>query len=465
MLEALRDAEGRATTVTRLQSLFSGGNLTARIIRAAFFSIGSFGLSQGIRLVSNLLLTRILFPEAFGLMGLVNVLLIGLAMFSDVGIGPAIARSPRGDERDFLDTAWTLQILRGLLLFFMGCALAWPLSALYGEPLLVGMLSLASAQLLIAGFLPTRRETANRHLRLGRLLFLDLASQAISLVVMVLLALWLESVWALVLGSLVGVALQVALSAFYLPGSPNRLRLEGPAVRELLHFGKWIFLSTVFGFLVTQGDKLILGKFLPLDAFGIYGIGFFLGSFPSMLGGVAIIRLLIPIYRERPPGESRDNFLKLRRMRVMVTGGLIALAALAAMVGVWLVDVLYDERYHSAGAVAVLVACLQIPSIIGLTYDHAALAAGDSRRFFFATFVRATLTIIGLFVGVQLFGLTGALIGQWLALILSYPALVWLVARLGAWDPLHDLGFALLGALVTVAALWNSWTEIVALAG
>ena len=102
----------------------SGGNLTARIIRAAFLSIGSFGLSQGLRLVSNLLLTRILFPEAFGLMGLVNVLLIGLAMFSDVGIGPAIARSPRGDERDFLDTAWTLQILRGLLLFFMGCALA-----------------------------------------------------------------------------------------------------------------------------------------------------------------------------------------------------------------------------------------------------------------------------------------------------------------------------------------------------
>jgi O-antigen/teichoic acid export membrane protein len=445
------------------RTLLSGGSLTARIMRGAALSVGGFGVSQVLRLVSNLVLTRLLFPEAFGLMGLVTVFLAGLAMISDVGIGPAISRSSRGDDPDFLNTAWTLQILRGVLLFLVGCALARPASDFYGEPLLAGMLALASAQFLITGVMPTRRETANRHLRLGRVTLLDLIAQAMSLVVMVSMAIWLESVWALVLGSLAGAALQVLLMTLFLPGQPNSLRLEWVAVQELVHFGKWIFLSTIFGFLLTQGDKLILGKFLSLDAFGIYGIGYFLGSFPVMLGTVAIIRMLIPIYRERPPGDSRENFLKLRRMRVLVTSGLLAVTAVATLLGVRLVELLYDQRYHSAGAVSVLVACINIPTIIGLTYDHAALAAGNSRRFFVATVLKAALIVTGLYLGVQLGGLPGALVGQGLAIVAAYPVLVWLVARLGAWDPLHDLGFALLGILCTALALWWNWSQILAL--
>lgn len=463
VLEA--EGAGSVTSRERIRKLATGGSLTTRIMRGAALSVGGFGASQILRLLSNLLLTRILFPEAFGLMGLVTVFLIGLAMISDVGIGPAIARSPRGDDADFLNTAWTLQVLRGVLLFLFGCALARPAANFFDEPLLAGMLALASVQFLIAGLMPTRRETANRHLRLGRVTFFDLVSQTISLVVLVAMAIWLGSVWALVLGSLAGAALQVLLIARFLPGQKNRLRLELAAAGEIVHFGKWIFLSTIFGFLVMQGDKLVLGKYLPLDAFGIYGIGYFLGSFPTMLGTVAILKMLIPIYRERPPGESRDNFLKLRRMRVLVTGGLLAVTAVAAFLGVWMVELLYDERYHDAGAVVVLVALINIPTIIGLTYDHAALAAGKSRPFFLVTAVRAALTLTGLYVGVQLGGLPGALVGQGLAIIAAYPALVWLVARLGAWDPLHDLGFAVLGVLCSAAALWWNWSAVMSLGG
>lgn len=445
--------------------MVTGDSLTARVMRSSVLTVGSFGLSQVLRLLSNLVLTRLLYPEAFGLMGLVTVFLMGLAMFSDVGVGPAIARSPRGDDPNFLNTAWTLQILRGIILFLAGCALAWPLSVFYGEPLLAGMLALASVQFLITGFSPTRRETANRHLRLGRLMLIDLAAQVIGLVVIVVLTFWLRSVWALVLGSLSGVALQVLFTALFLPGPRNRIRMERQAVHELIHFGKWIFLSTICGFVIGQSDKLILGKFLTLEHFGIYSIGFFLGSFPMLLGNVAITRLLIPIYRERPPGESRDNFLKLRRMRVLVTAGLMGLIAVAAFLGVWLVELLYDDRYRDAGAVVVLVACIQVPAIIGLTYNQAALAAGDSRRFFVFTMTRAVLVVGGLFLGVQAGGLLGALVGQGLAFVLSYPALVWLVARLGAWDPLHDLVFGALGIVCVTGALWWNWPEIAALVG
>lgn len=447
----------------RIKLLLAGDSLTARAIRSSALTVGGFGFSQAMRLLSNLILTRLLFPEAFGLMGLVTVFLVGLMMFSDFGIAPAIARSQRGDEPNFLDTAWTLQIVRGIALFLIGCALAWPVSLVYDQPVLAGMLVLASTQFLIMGFMPTRRDSAQRHLTLAQVTALEMASQAITVIVMVALALWLRSVWALVLGTVLGAAVQVLLMTLFLSGHRNRLFWETQAAHELFHFGKWIFLSTICGFLLTQGDKLILGKFLPLDVFGVYNIGFFLGSFPMTLGVVAVMRVLIPIYRERSPAASRENFLKLRKMRTLVTGGLLAMLTTFALGGVWLVDFLYDDRYRDAGAIVVLIACIQIPVVIGATYDQAALAAGDSRRFFIASAARAALIVTGLFVGVQAGDLVGALIGQGVAYLAAYPVLVWLAWRVGVWDPAHDVAFAAIGILCASAAVWWNWQAIAAL--
>lgn len=449
----------------RFRELVSGDSLMARALRSSMLTVSGYGFAQVVRLLSNLVLTRLLFPEAFGLMALVTVFLTGLMMFSDFGMGPSIAQSQRGDDPDFLDTAWTLNLVRGGVLFAVGCALAWPMSAFYSEPVLAGMLALASTQFLITSLMPTRRDTANRHLMLGRVTLLEMVAQVISLSIMVALAIWLRSVWALVWGSLVGAMVQVALMSLFLPGPRNRIRWEAPAVHELVHFGKWIFLSTICGFLLSQGDKLILGKFLPLDVFGVYNIGFFLGSFPMMLGMVVITRVLIPIYRDRPPAQSRENFLKLRKMRILVTGGLLAILATIALSGVWLVELLYDDRYRDAGAIVVLIACMQIPVIIGLTYDQAALAAGDSRRFLLVSVTKATLVVIGIFFGVRAGGLPGAIIGQGLAILAAYPALVWLAARMGVWDAAHDLGFAGLGLLCAGAAVWWNWQAIMALTG
>lgn len=447
-----------------MRGLLTSGSLTARLTRSSAFIVVGFGLSQAMRLLGNLILTRLLFPEAFGLMSLMTMFLIGLQLFSDFGIGPAIARSERGDDPDFLDTAWTIQIIRGVFLFLFGCSLAYPISIFYGEPILLSILMFASVQFLILGVMPTRRETANRHLRLGHVTVIEFFGQVAGLAAMIGLSYWLQSVWALVIGMIISVAINTTLMSIFLPGRRNKLLWDKRAVSELIHFGKWIFLSTICGFLLAQGDKLILGKFLSLDTFGIYNIGFFLGSFPMMLGMMVVGRVLVPLYRACPPLDSRENFIKLRRMRTIATAGLLALLMVFAFAGVWLVEFMYDDRYQTAGAIVVLIACLQVPVIIGLTYDQAALAAGDSRRFFYVSATKAFLTITGLLIGVQTYGLIGALAGQALAIILAYPALVWLSVKIGVWDPLHDLGFAIIGLCLAAGAIWYNWAAISALA-
>ena len=434
----------------------SGQGLFARALRGSMLTAGSYAVTQALRLGSNLILTRLLYPEAFGVMALVSVALVGLAMFSDMGVGPAISASPRGDERDFLDTAYTLNVMRGAVLWAATCALAWPMAQFYQAPELMQLLPAAGLTLLISGFNPTRIDTANRHLLLGRLTLLDLIAQVFAIAVMVALAFALRSVWALVIGAILGAVAKLILTARWLPGPTNRFRWEPAAGRELIRFGKWIFLSTACGFLLSQGDKAIFGAFLTLPELGVYNIGWFLASFPVLLAGAVTGRILIPLYRDHPPAASVANAARLRRLRLLVTGGTLALLGVLGVLGAPLVGLLYDARYAGAAAVVVVMACVQMPGVIGMTYDQSALAAGDSRNYFLVIALKAALQTAAFLLGIQAGGLFGALVGQGLALCVMHLPIIWLARRHRAWDAAHDVGFFVLAAVLVALVLWRN---------
>lgn len=451
--------------MNRIASAFRGSGLMARVLRSASWLLIGYGGSQALRLAANLLLTRLLFPEAFGLMTLVTVVTVGLNLFSDVGIGPAIAQNKRGDEQDFLDTAWTIQVIRGIGLFIVACLLAVPVANFYDEPSLTGYLPIAALSLLIAGFNPTRIETAHRHLLVGRLTVLDLASQVIGIGFMVALAQATGSVVALVLGGVVQAAAKLVLTHLFLPGEPNRFRWEKSAVTELTHFGKWIFLSTAMTFLLAQGDRAILGRYLTLEVLGLYNIGYFLGSFPNMLGHSVNGRIMIPVYRDLQAEQNPAQRRKLRLLRAGMTTGIGGLLLLMALVGPALVEFLYDDRYILSGPIVTLIALALLPQVIGMTYDPSALAAGDSRSYFVLMLGRAVTQVVCILTGIAWFGLTGAILGIGLGTVLVYPVLVWLSTKHRVWDPLHDLIGALLLSLGAILIYSLHRDEIALLSG
>lgn len=440
--------------IARISSLLTGQGLFQRAMRGSMLTAGSYAITQALRLGSNLILTRLLFPEAFGLMALVSVVLVGLAMFSDVGVGPAISQHPQGDEPAFLDTAFTINVLRGGLLWLLTCALAWPAAAFYHAPELLQLLPAAGLTLLISGFNPTRIDTANRHLLLGRVTALDLAAQVIGILSMIVLALSMRSVWALVIGAIIGSAAKLIFMSRMLPGRSNGFHWDKAAGRDLVRFGKWIFLSTACGFLLSQGDKAIFGAYLSKAELGIYNIGWFLASFPVLLAGAVTGRILIPLYRDHHPALGPENARKMRRLRFAVSGGTLGLLGLLGLVGMPLVGLLYDERYMAAGAVVVVMACVQMPGVVGMTYDQSALAAGDTRTYFLLMALKAAVQTLAFLMGMELGGLWGALAAQGLALLALHPAIVLLARKHRAWDARHDLTFFPLAAALAALALW-----------
>lgn len=428
-----------------------GRSMARRALGSGAWTMLSYALGQIMRLGSNLILTRILSPDDFGLMALVSSFMIGLAMFSDMGVAPSIQQSRRGDDPAFLDTAWTIKVIRGFLLFGAACLLAWPLSQFYDVPALTWIFPAAASSMLIGGFSPTRVDTAARHMQVGRLTVVELIAQLICILITVAAALIMRDVWALVWGMVLGAVVQVAMVHYLMPGHVDGFRLEPAARQEIVKFGKWIFLSTICGFLLFQGDRLILGRVLDLEHLGVYNIALFLASVPSQLGNTIAGRMFIPMYREHPPGESAANRRMLQRTRAGFTLLLLAVGITLALAGPWLVESLYDARYQRAGGILVVIASIQLLVIIPLNYEGAALARADSRAFFVLQCSRALIYIPLVLAGVWFFGLTGLLVGQALAQLLCYPVVVWLARRQQAWDPRHDL-IALVIALTGAAA-------------
>lgn len=438
-----------------------GGNgLRARALRGGIVTVFETQGENLLRLLSNLILTRLLFPEAFGLMAIVQVFMAGLTMFSDIGIKTSIVQSDRGDDPDFLNTAWTLQILRGVLIWLCACALAWPAAAIYDEPMLLQLLPVAALTAVISGFHTTKMHTANRHLMLGRITATSLASQVVGALAMILLAWIYESVWALVFGSLVGMVLHVAINHALLPGIRNRPMLERDTVREIVRFGKYIFLSTASAFLINQSDRAILGTFLPLATLGVYNIGWFIATVPQGISKVTANKVVFPLYRMRHPADGAENRQKMFQARRMVMAGAIAISALFAYGGVALVDFLYDPRYTLAGPVVVLMSLTMIPSLVTEGSINAALSKGDSRSFFLIFFATALCQVAFVYLGAKHYGIFGAVLGIGAATLATYPIRAWIVHRYRSWDAAGELSLLALGFMVNGLACWLHWDRI-----
>lgn len=441
----------------KLSKYFQGDGLSARAARGSALMVVNFAGQNIIRLASNLILTRLLFPEAFGLMALVSVVLQGLALFSDFGFRDSVVQDERGEETDFLNTTWTMQILRGLVLGLLAALLAYPTASFYGEPLLGDILLFSAIIPVLQGLNSTNILTADRQLLLGRLTVLMLGTQIVGLLITIGLAWWLQSVWALPIGNVITVAALAGFSHLALPGIRNRWFIEWDAVLRLFTFGKYIFFSTLAMFFIQQMDKVVLGKYVTLEDLAIYNIAYLFASMPLLFALTLNERVIYPLYARKPPKEGEQNRRKINKARFLLTPGLLIGTAVLALIGVKMIEILYDNRYWAAGPILSLVAICTFPRLIVQSYEKLPLATGDARNFAIVRILYAVIQTLLLLAGVHYLGLLGAILAPAAAVFLIYPPLILLTRAHKGWDPLHDAVFLVLALGLSAGLLWFHW--------
>ncbi|MBD2544191.1 oligosaccharide flippase family protein [Planktothricoides raciborskii] len=353
-----------------------GRSLKKKAIRGAAWTLFGYGGSQSLRLVSNLILTRLLVPEVFGLMALVQTFQTGLTLFSDIGIRPSIIQNKRGDDPTFLNTAWTLQVIRGFWIWF-GCTLvAWPVSRFYDDTRFLWLLPIVALTSIFQGFQSTALATLNRRMAIGKLTIFEFQNQIVSLTVMIVLAWFNRSIWAIVGGMLVSGFLKMLWSHRLVPEHSDRFAWDKKAIKDLISFGKWIFVSTAITFLASQSDKMMLGKLLPLEFLGIYTIAFTFADIPTQVMQRINGQIIFPFISKKAdlPREILRAKILQKRWLIIVIGALIL--TFFVSFGDLIILILYNEKYKQA-AWMLPILCLGIwPRVLLLTISPSLMAIG-----------------------------------------------------------------------------------------
>lgn len=414
-------------------------------------NVGGQVFVQLLRLGSNLILTHLLFPEAFGVMALVNTIIVGLELISDLGIVPSLIQNEREDD-DFLDTAWTLAIGRGVLLFLGGCAIAYPMGRFYHEAQLYALVPVASLTPLIYGAIPTKFHMCLRRQDLLTWTMVMVLAKTIAVILMVTLAYIYQSVWALVFGALTERACQLVLAGLLVKGRMNGMRWEPTAAKDIFSFGKWIFLSTLITFLGSKFDIFSLPKMSDLKTTGVYQIAIMLAMFPMTIGSQVINAALLPALSQshRKGNEAlQESFRAARRIMLPIH----LFVTLGLVLGGPPFFRLYDVRYADAGWIVQLFMVSVWFQYLIEAWGRALLAKGNAKPLVLVNVARLTFTATGCIFGYKWGGLPGFILGNAIGAFSAYLVVHWALIKnqLPAGDldlryGLYAFGLGLFGA-------------------
>jgi O-antigen/teichoic acid export membrane protein len=407
--------------------------LGSRTARAGIWSVVELGLGQFLRLAGNLIMTRLLLPEAFGLMAMVTTLQVGLTLVTDLGIHRSVVQSSEGETPRFLRICWVLQAVRGAviagivllaagLLWLFAPALTTP-GTVYADPRLPGLIALSSLALVMKGVESPNQFLAERHMAMGRVALVNLASQVAGLVGMVVLGLLSPTVWALLSGMLLGGVCRLALTHLAFAGPRMAIEWDPRIADDLWNFGKWLMGSSALTFVAGYADRLILGALLDVESFGFYTIALMWVQAASQLVGKLTgsvgFSVLSQVQRERPEQTARI----FRRFATVIDG--VCLAGFLALLlgGPLLIDLLYPEIYATSAAFMALLGV----SILAGRFDSLSmlvLSQGHSRTMMAVSALRAAAICVSLPVCFALFGIGGALLATALSSLAAAPLLI-----------------------------------------
>ncbi len=427
------------------------GNIPRPTLARIGWATGTFGLIQVLRFANNVILARLLSPPLFGLMLIVNSIRTGVELISDVGINQNIVSNKSGLTPDFYDTAWTIKVVRGIALgaFFM---LTGKLFAnFFEQPQLAIIMPVIALTFVFLGFQSTSSALLQKQKTIARNTIFEVIVAAISLVVHVALALVTPTIWALVLGSVITSAAALIMSYLIIPGMRHRFMLEPVSVREIIIFGKWIFLSSIIYFLAMNFDRLYFAKLISLAELGIYSIARSLADMLSTLVIRSSYMVLFPSVAamQTSAPELRAKLLHGRRIiLVLVALGLGFFVAVSDVA----VNLLYDQRYGSAGLILPVLLLGVWLAILSTVNDSVLLGMGKPAYTTSANAAKLATLIVGVPLAFSYWGLIGAVFVLNVGEAVRYVVLWWLGRREHLGFGRDDLALTIL-FLITIPAI------------
>jgi lipopolysaccharide exporter len=304
--------------------------LSSRVVVSGVWVFLLRVVSRVLALARTIVLARLLSPEDFGLMGITMVVMSMLETFSQTGFQAALIQK-KTDIEGYLSTAWTTLALRGIALYgllYVGAPYA---AAFFETPEAAPVIRVAGLIMIMTGFMNIRVIYFKKELEFQKQFLFIMTGTLADLILSVIFAIVLQNIWALVYGHLAGSLARLIISYVIVPWRP-RFSIEIDKIRDMYGYGRWIFWSSLFIFLLTEGDDAFLGKVLGVTALGFYQMAHRISNLPATEITHVISSITFPAYAKLQDNQLalRDAYMRVLKLTAVLTiptaGGIFILA-------------------------------------------------------------------------------------------------------------------------------------------
>jgi O-antigen/teichoic acid export membrane protein len=285
-------------------------DLKEKAIRGGVARLATQVATLALRTGAIVVLARLLGPKDFGLVGMVTAFTGVLFWFRDFGLSAAAVQRVDITTEQHSTLFW-INVLFGALLALVTAAAAPAIAAFYDEPRLVWVTVVLGTGFLFNAVGIQHSALLQRQMRFTTLAMIGMVSLIAGTAVAIGGAAFGYGYWALVASSVITplvASIGFWLATGWVPGAPRRRT----GIRSMMHFGGTLTLNGIVAYIGLNADKVLIGRFLGVDALGIYGRGFALASMPtdnftSPVGEVAFSALS---RLQNDPARLRTYFLK-----------------------------------------------------------------------------------------------------------------------------------------------------------
>lgn len=247
-------------------------NIQKKTADATKWSTISEIIAKLISPITNMILARLLTPEAFGVIATVTMIVSFADMFTDAGFQKYLIQHEFESENqldEYTNVAFWTNLSISLIIWTIICIFSTPLSITVGNPGLECVIIVASASLPLTSFSSIQMARYKRDFNFKELVPIRFASVVVPFCVTIPLAIYFRSYWALIIGTILGNFVNAVLLTLKSKWKPQ-LFYKFSILKEMFLYSWWILLESISVWATSYIDTLIVGCFLSIYYVGLY---------------------------------------------------------------------------------------------------------------------------------------------------------------------------------------------------
>lgn len=390
---------------TKIKGYLQSNDLKGKVILSGgALAFGS--LTENIfRFVRNIILVRILLPEAFGLMALVMVSVQAIEAFAEVGLRQSLIQNKNGGEPSFLNITWFLSGARGLILYAIAFLISPFIADFYNKPELLLVLRIGFLVILLNGFISPRLYLLEKELRFREWVLLIQGSAVTGILCTIVSAFFIKNVWALLAGFIIESFLKVILSFIFYPIRPS-LKIDVGHLKEISRFSRGVFGLPILKMIFYQAAIFVVGKVTSIDQLGIYVMLSSLAEMASTFVSKIIDPILLPVLALKKENQADFNGLLIKTTKTIAMFVFPFTATLIVFAEPFLY-LIYGPLYSHYSIPFGVLSGYALLALFFSLFTQVFFAIGQPNLHRIASFTRTALFIILIYPATKLFGLTG----------------------------------------------------------